>query len=70
MRPRRHRWILALTIAAATALVGGAARAQPQGEVRLKPDAAPPARISGRPNLSGIWQALNTAIWNLEAHSA
>lgn len=24
----------------------------------------------GRPNLNGIWQALNTAYWNLEAHPA
>lgn len=24
----------------------------------------------GRPNLNGIWQALNTANWDLEAHSA
>ena len=29
-----------------------------------------PARIAGRPNLNGIWQALNTAYWNLEAHNA
>jgi len=28
------------------------------------------ARINGRPNLNGIWQAANTAYWNLEAHSA
>jgi len=29
-----------------------------------------PQRILGRPNLNGIWQALNTAYWNLEGHSA
>jgi hypothetical protein len=29
-----------------------------------------PARIGGKPNLNGIWQALNTAHWNLEGHSA
>lgn len=29
-----------------------------------------PARIEGQPNLNGIWQAVNTAHWNLEAHSA
>ena len=29
-----------------------------------------PDRIAGRPNLNGIWQAANTAHWNLEAHSA
>jgi hypothetical protein len=29
-----------------------------------------PARIGGKPNLNGIWQAMNTAYWNLEDHSA
>src|SRR4029078_1966445 len=29
-----------------------------------------PALIGGHPNLNGVWQALNTANWNLEAHSA
>jgi hypothetical protein len=28
------------------------------------------ARIDGKPNLNGIWQALNSAYWNLEGHSA
>ncbi|HUF72949.1 MAG TPA: hypothetical protein VMR74_08635 [Gammaproteobacteria bacterium] len=29
-----------------------------------------PERINGHPNLNGIWQAMGTAHWNLEAHSA
>jgi hypothetical protein len=29
-----------------------------------------PERINGHPNLNGVWQSLNTAYWNLEAHSA
>jgi hypothetical protein len=29
-----------------------------------------PDRIGGKPNLNGIWQAINTANWNLEGHSA
>lgn len=29
-----------------------------------------PARIGGKPNLNGIWQAMNEAHWNLEGHSA
>lgn len=29
-----------------------------------------PERIAGKPNLNGIWQAMNTANWNLEDHSA
>jgi hypothetical protein len=29
-----------------------------------------PARLDGHPNFSGIWQALNEANWDLEAHNA
>jgi hypothetical protein len=29
-----------------------------------------PATIGGHPNFNGIWQALNTAYWNVEAHNA
>jgi hypothetical protein len=29
-----------------------------------------PATVAGHPNLNGIWRAINTANWNLEAHSA
>ena len=36
-----------------------------QAQTRQRPD-----RISDKPNLNGIWQALNTAHWNLEGHSA
>jgi hypothetical protein len=28
-----------------------------------------PERVGGKPNLNGIWQAINTANWNLEGHS-
>jgi hypothetical protein len=49
-----------LTCAIAAFLLIGTAQAQQDR----------PARIGGQPNLNGIWQALNTANWNLEAHSA
>src|SRR5690606_30863899 len=29
-----------------------------------------PERIAGKPNLNGIWQAMGTAYWNIEGHSA
>ena len=29
-----------------------------------------PRAPDGRPNLNGIWQAMNTAHWDIEAHSA
>ncbi|HVG53100.1 MAG TPA: hypothetical protein VM846_01665 [Vicinamibacterales bacterium] len=29
-----------------------------------------PRTPDGKPNLNGIWQALNTAYWDIEAHAA
>jgi hypothetical protein len=55
----KHRVIRAIVTAAAI-LSAGAAHAQKLDH---------PATISGHPNLNGIWQALNTAYWNLEGHS-
>ncbi len=56
---------LSILAAAATALmmtVSGPALAQA--------NAQQPAKIEGKPNLNGIWQAMNTANWNLEPHAA
>jgi hypothetical protein len=39
-------------------------------DVHSAPAKARPKRVAGHPNLNGVWQALNTANWNLEAHSA
>jgi hypothetical protein len=62
MRGSWHRWIPALPVAAACVLAVGATGAQPQLDQ--------PATIEGRPNFNGIWQAVNTAYWNLEGHPA
>jgi hypothetical protein len=56
----RNRFLHTIVTAAVIALAGGTAHAQ-------QPNRA--ATISGHPNLNGIWQPLNTAYWNLEAHS-
>jgi hypothetical protein len=50
-----------------TARQGGAPA---QGAGRGRASAARPDRIAGHPNLNGIWQAINTANWNLEGHAA
>jgi len=54
------------------AQAGSAAAPQGRGAAPAgRGTAAPrPERIAGRPNLNGIWQALGTAYWNLEDHSA
>jgi hypothetical protein len=62
MPQRRTRPVRALVTAAALALAVGAAGAQAPTER--------PARLAGRPNFNGIWQAMNTAYWNLESHGA
>ena len=41
-----------------------------QQESTAVPTAAESAESAARPDFNGIWQALNTAHWNIEAHSA
>jgi hypothetical protein len=45
----------------------GRGAAQPAGRGAA---AARPARVAGRPNFNGVWQAIGSAHWNLEDHSA
>jgi len=40
------------------------------GAAALAQDRERPEQIADKPNLNGIWQAINTANWNLEGHSA
>ncbi len=56
----QNRFIRALVAAGTLWFGAGAASAQKLDR---------PAKIGGRPNLNGIWQTLNDAYWNLEAHS-
>src|SRR5436190_13029322 len=70
------RFIGALALAAVMLLVANAQQrapqpaAQPAAAPRGQQPVARPARIGGHPNLNGVWQAMNSANWNLEAHSA
>jgi hypothetical protein len=59
MKRRSTQWAAAsaVTIVSATHMAGESAELHPE-------------RIEGRPNLNGVWQALGTAHWNLEGHSA
>jgi hypothetical protein len=61
--PNRRATLIAAIAAGAAALVGYAT---------LDVGAADqsPAKIGGKPNMNGIWQAIGSAYWNLEDHSA
>jgi hypothetical protein len=48
----------------------GAAPTQGRGAAAPAGPTLRPDRIAGHPNLNGIWQAINTANWNLEDHAA
>jgi hypothetical protein len=56
----RNRFIRTILTAAAMMFAANGALAQKLDH---------PAKVGGRPNLNGIWQAINTANWNLEGHS-
>jgi hypothetical protein len=68
----RDRWSRTFTATVAIALVVSAVRAQSASAEASAGQAVleRPARIAGRPDFNGIWQAVNTAHWNLESHSA
>lgn len=58
-----RQMLCGVAIAAAAALVGVSVSAQaPTGPFTRTAD--------GKPNLTGIWQAMNTANWDLQAHEA
>ena len=62
----RNRFLLRVTVVALTACMASA--------VMLVSAQAPgyqaPRAPDGKPNLNGIWQAINTANWDIEAHAA
>jgi hypothetical protein len=64
MRNRFTGSMMAVGIAAVTAVISFAV-------ARTTGQAARPARTAdGKPNFNGVWQALNEANWDLEAHEA
>src|SRR6478736_1146899 len=70
MRNRLTDAFIAIALAGAATLPITAQSARAGGAGRGAAAAVRPDRIAGHPNLNGIWQAINTANWNLEGHSA
>jgi|SRR5579872_3457212 len=59
-------WHLTSMIAVAAAVAGVATLSMTSSAGQTQR----PARLDGHPNLSGVWQALNEANWDLEGHAA
>jgi len=63
--------ILGLAVAVVGALWLAVSPLAGQGQAGIAGGfAAGVERIAGRPNMTGLWQSLNTANWNLQDHSA
>ena len=63
--------LLSFAASAATLIaLQGCAAGSAQVEPTLEAQAATSNLIAGKPNLNGVWQALNTANWDLEPHGA
>jgi hypothetical protein len=67
MRFRFGLWTRAAALVLGALLVGFVAISAQQPAAR---GYRAPRTQDGRPNLNGIWQAMNTAHWDIEAHSA
>jgi len=72
----RYRFtaVVGAAIVAAAAAAAIVTMVSVAGQTRPAPPAAPAARRSrmpdGKPNLNGIWQAVNSANWDVEDHEA
>src|SRR5215471_13557931 len=62
----------AIIIVIATAAIGAQTRppSQPSGATARQATYSPPRLADGHPDLNGIWQALNEANYDIEAHNA
>jgi len=67
MRLRIGTWSWAAVLAAGVVLVSVSVVSTQQPAARAY---RAPRAPDGHPNLNGIWQAMNTAHWDIEAHSA
>jgi hypothetical protein len=71
MNSMRNRFWVAfggIGLAAAIAVALSAQNPPPRGQAAL-PQTALPQTIDGKPNMTGLWQAIGTAHWDIQDHS-
>src|SRR5438128_8790656 len=61
------RWLVALV---STAVVVVLAVTSTAGQSTTAGSYRAPRTLDGKPDISGIWQVLNTASWDIQAHNA
>src|SRR5687767_15025530 len=61
----RANRLVAIVLGAAVAVVAGNLQVSGQAQ-RYQP----PRTADGKPDLQGVWQALNTAVWDIQDHNA
>src|ERR1700691_2481600 len=71
MRSWGKGWVIAASAAAVTAgLFSLITQSAPPASAAAVASPATPGRIAGKPDFSGIWEASNTANWDLQTHKA
>src|SRR5947207_13979986 len=65
----RKRWPFGVAIVAVTGLLLVLVMSQRAATIAAAAQTAAP-RVAGKPDFSGIWQANNTANWDLHTHEA
>ena len=65
----RLRFLILLVLATPVCLVCASA-ASSDSSAQASGPVAIPRTADGRPDVSGIWQAMNTAAWDIQAHAA
>jgi hypothetical protein len=65
-----HRLIRIVEAAVLAALIASAPATASLGAQAARPPYAPPKTPDGQPDISGFWQVVNTAAWDIQDHGA